>query len=82
MDSRCLSLLERLNDYELWKKFESVLALDIEKGKIIPENVKKLAKERDEARKAGNYQKSDSLRKEIEKLGFIVEDSKEGTKIS
>ena len=44
----------------------------------IPSEVEKLAKERDKLRKSGDFQKSDELRMEIEKYGFLVEDSKEG----
>jgi len=40
----------------------------------IPEDVKKLADERMEARKNKDFQKSDELRKEIEKMGFEIED--------
>lgn len=36
---------------------------------------------RDQARAAKNWPESDRLRKELEELGYIVEDSKEGTKI-
>ncbi len=40
--------------------------------------VKVLVEEREEARKNKNFKKSDQLRKEIEGLGFILEDTKDG----
>lgn len=41
-------------------------------------NVEVLIKEREEARKNKDFKKSDQLRKKIEDLGFILEDTKEG----
>lgn len=40
-----------------------------------------LAKERDIARAVKNWAESDRLREKIENLGYLVEDSKEGTKL-
>ena len=40
--------------------------------------VEVLVEEREEARKNKNFKKSDQLRKEIEGLGFILEDTKDG----
>ncbi len=41
-------------------------------------NVEVLIEEREAARKKKDFKKSDELRKEIEDLGFIIEDTKEG----
>ena len=48
---------------------------------VIPLDIQRLAEEREHARRAGEYEKSDSLRKEILQKGFILEDTKEGPKI-
>ena len=48
----------------------------------IPEEIKKLAQEREEARHAKNFSKSDELRKEIEKKGYEIKDTDKGYKIS
>jgi len=40
----------------------------------VPEQVKTLAEERKSARDGKDFKKSDELRKEIEKLGFTIED--------
>jgi cysteinyl-tRNA synthetase len=41
---------------------------------VIPEDVKKMADERQEARKNKDFQKADDLRKGIEKMGYLVKD--------
>ncbi len=68
-------------------EFDKILGLNIlENGRrylenIIPENIEKLILERDVARKEKNWQKSDELRAEIEKAGFIVKDGPKGTEV-
>lgn len=65
---------------EAIKKMDEVFGLDLlkqEKIKI-PEEIKKLAEERFAAKKAKDFKKSDELRNKINKLGFAVNDSKEG----
>ena len=64
--------------------FDKVLGLGFVdlKEEIIPEKIKKLAKEREEARTNKNFKKSDELRKEINSLGYEVKDTNEGQKIS
>lgn len=60
--------------------FDKVLGLglnDIKKQEISSE-IKDLAEKRLLARKEKNWKESDRLREEIEKMGFVVEDSKEG----
>lgn len=47
-------------------------------NRIIPAEIKKLVKEREQARKDQKWQKSDEIRAEIEKKGFTVQDSKDG----
>ena len=60
-----------------------IVNLDIKAGEDvkIDENVEMLKKERQKARKEKNFEESDRLRSEIEKLGYTVEDSKDGTRI-
>jgi len=63
------------------KEIDSFLCFIFEKEtKVeIPEAVKKIVKEREKARKNNNWQKSDELKKEIEKMGYRVEDTKQKT---
>ena len=66
--------------------FDKVLGLDLfnisfEKIVEVPEEVHKLAEERELARKSKNWQKADQLREEIDKLGFVIKDAESGFKI-
>ena len=66
--------------------FDKILGLDLfnisfEKTIVIPEEIRRLAKEREEARKAKDWQKADHTREEIEKLGFVIKDIESGFKI-
>ena len=66
----------------LWKKMNKVFGLNISKEEAeIPEDIKKLAVERDDAKKIKDFQKSDDLRKVIEEKGYVVEDTLEDYKI-
>ncbi len=47
----------------------------------IPDNISKLVQEREEARKAKNWAKSDEIRAQIASLGYEVKDTKEGPKV-
>ena len=55
----------------------------MEKEKIvIPKDVKELVEQREETRKAKDWKLADELRKKISEKGFMVEDKKEGYKLS
>lgn len=79
------------SDYPTSAKAQSLLKMDqvlglkldeyIAKPVEIPENVQKLLKHRENARKAGDFKKSDKLRNEIKKLGFEIEDTAEGPEV-
>lgn len=57
---------------------EKILGLDLDREEIIPEIVQKLADDREKARKEKNWEESDKLRVEVEKLGYLVEDTEKG----
>ncbi len=64
--------------------FDKVFGLgfaDLKEEKI-PEEVQKLAKEREQTRKNKDFSKSDELRKKINSLGYEVKDTAEGQKVS
>ncbi len=79
---------EKSNDYfELIKKFDSVLSLDLDKNnndkyqdknQDVPEEVRKLLNLRKIARDNKDYLQSDILRDKLKELGYIVKDTKEG----
>ena len=64
--------------------FDKVFGLGFEnlKEEKIPEEVMKMLKMREEARKNKNFKLSDELRKEINNLGYEVKDTSEGQKVS
>jgi len=63
--------------------FDNVLGLNLAKiGKpSIPFSIKELAKEREKFRQQKKWQEADKTRKEIEKLGYKIEDTDKGPKI-
>lgn len=65
------------------KEMDKVLGLDLlKKEKVkIPASIQKLIDEREQARKDKDWNKADSIRTEIEKKGFVLEDSKDGVKV-
>ncbi|MBU2544978.1 cysteine--tRNA ligase [Patescibacteria group bacterium] len=74
-------------DYDLLLEFDKIFGLDLDKIKSvsrqnkIPEKIKKLAKQREQYRKEKEWKKSDEIRKEIEKLGYQIEDTPQGPKL-
>jgi len=64
--------------------FDKVLGLGFEnlKEEKIPEEIIKLAEEREEARKNKDFKKSDELREKINSLGYEIKDSSDGYKIN
>jgi len=74
-----------LNKYALALSFDKVLGLklkDISQERFeMPASVKKLLDEREKERRENNFPKADKIRKDIEDLGFIIEDAKDGQKV-
>src|SRR3989344_2189190 len=66
--------------YQTIKKMDSVFSLDLlEKPKIhIPDEVKKLVSEREQARKSKNWKLADELRDKINKQGYVISDTDQG----
>jgi cysteinyl-tRNA synthetase len=74
---------KKLVDYALTTltKICDVLGLLMKDAEELPEEVQKLAKEREIARKEKNWALSDELRDKIIAMGYTVEDTLEGQKI-
>ena len=66
-------------------KMDEILGLRIkeksEELRNVPESVKQMVKERQELRKVRKYNAADQIRAKIERMGYVIEDSKNGTKI-
>ncbi len=79
------SSLNALEKLSVLLKFDEILGLGVDSWTAeiveIPEEVKQLSLQREEARKTKNWQLADELRKKISDHGFTIEDSKEGIKI-
>ena len=69
--------------YHLLLDFDRIFGLGLKKIKRlrIPKKVRDLVKLREGYRKKGDFKKSDRLRNEIERLGYLVEDTQTGPKI-
>ena len=63
--------------------FDRVFGLKLEEQKPerIPMIIMKLAKEREGARKKGDFEKADKIREQIHSLGYQIEDKEEGFRI-
>ncbi len=57
------------------------LGLTLQKNEVIPENIQTLIGQRDEARKNKDWSKSDEIRDEINKLGYEIVDTENGSEI-
>jgi len=67
---------------KFWEKMNKVFGLIVSTGKAeAPEDIKKLAQERDDAKKIKDFNESDRIRKLIEEKGYVIEDTKEGYRI-
>lgn len=65
------------------KTVDDIFGLDLFSinGEEIPETVKRLANDREKARKDKKWQESDRLRSEISKLGYTVDDTPQGYRL-
>lgn len=70
------------NILKLMLDFDKVLGVLEAKKEKIPEEIKKLAKEREKARKAKDWEKADKIRDEIKDKGYEIKDSSDGAILS
>lgn len=75
--------LKKKEKKELLLDFDKILGLNLTKVKKlrVPEKVKKLVELRERYRQEKNWEKADKIRKELEKLGYKIEDTKKGARI-
>jgi len=66
--------------YKLVLEFDKVLGLGLKRVKISPPplKIKKLVKKREQLRKERKWKEADKVREQIEKQGFILEDTSRG----
>jgi cysteinyl-tRNA synthetase len=65
-----------------WQQINSVLDLDPGADSQIPADIAQLAREREDARRAKQWKRSDELRDRLAALGWEVRDTKEGQKLA
>jgi len=69
--------------YELIADFDKVLGLNLAnvKNEKIPHQIMELAKDREKYRQEKNFKKADELRKKVESLDWLIEDTPHGPKL-
>lgn len=73
--------------YGLLLEFDKVLGLNLHESGIknqelrIPEEITKLAQEREQVRKEKRWEEADRIRQELKKKGFTVEDTPAGPRV-
>lgn len=69
--------------YKLILDWDKIFGLNLKKVKLplISQKIKKLIKKRDELRRGKKWQEADDLRKKIITLGYLLEDTPQGTVI-
>jgi cysteinyl-tRNA synthetase len=81
LDAKQLTAAQAKELEAAWKTFDAILGLG-DATKTIPPEVQALLDRRAEARKAKDFAASDSLRKEIETLGWKVKDTPKGQEVT
>jgi cysteinyl-tRNA synthetase len=81
MDKQGLSANAKKEGEKFLNDFSSVLDIFDTQEIDIPEHVKRLAGQREEARKKHDFKRSDELRDAAKKEGFVFVDTAEGVKI-
>ena len=68
--------------YALLLGFDKVLGLKLDEVEEVevPQRILDLLARREKARQEKNFKKADEIRKQIEKMGFEIEDTKDGPK--
>lgn len=69
--------------FQTIKKIDEVFGLKLlEKEEfVIPDDIREIIKERGVARAKKDWKKSDALREVVKKMGYIIDDTKEGMKV-
>lgn len=66
-------------------KMDKILGLGIKENTLIlnsiPQSLRKLLQDREKLRKEKKFGRADQLKHKIEKLGYIIKDTKDGTKV-
>jgi len=74
------SNISSYDKYDLLMSFDEVLGFNLAKEKelILSDEIKDLSQKREDLRKLGKFDEADKIRKQINKKGYKLEDTKEG----
>ena len=61
-----------------WQRFDSVLGFGLPVKSEVPAEVQRLVEERQAARKVKNFKRSDEIRDQLARLGWIIDDTSQG----
>jgi len=78
IDKNKLTGAEAKEILNFFKKVDEVFNFFFEEKQEIPQEILALAKQREEARRKLQWEKSDKIREKINKLGYNIEDTKDG----
>ena len=80
LDKDAVSKKDAILIYKFFEEINTIFGIiNLKKIKTaIPAEIKKLMKERESFRKEQNWRKADEVRVEIEKKGYLIEDTKDG----
>ncbi|HUJ10702.1 MAG TPA: cysteine--tRNA ligase [Verrucomicrobiae bacterium] len=76
----CLRPSEAGAILEEWEEIDKMLGLGMPAKSTIPAEVQALVEERQAARKAKNFKRSDEIRDQLAKLGWTIEDTPQGSR--
>jgi cysteinyl-tRNA synthetase len=77
-----LAILHKENNFNLWLKFEPILALNLKRSPIkLNSEQEKLIQDREKARANKDFKKADQIRQVLEKQGIEIEDTDKGPKV-
>lgn len=76
-----LSAAQAAGALAAWDKIDAVLAVGRKPDQPIPSEVLRLLEEREQARKARDFKKSDALRDQLKAAGWLIEDTPKGPRL-
>jgi cysteinyl-tRNA synthetase len=79
-NKRTISTDEAAGILSAWRQFGAVLGFGMPIKSEVPAEVQQLVEERQVARKAKNFKRSDEIRDQLAKLGWSVEDTAKGSR--
>ena len=77
-NKRTISVTEAISILSKWRRLDGVLGFGMPVKSEVPAEVQELVEERQTARKAKNFKRSDEIRDQLAKIGWTIEDTAKG----